>query len=164
MKALKRKLKAEVSLDMVDIGECSLHKVHNAFTAGLYSFWSEIESIVSDIYQYFKYATRHADMALRKQSLGLAQLQSMRHVDSRWLILLPSANRVLNYYDALKSFFLKSAKPRSSASLRHNRLASEFADTTLPATLLFVKNAAQIFEKFQTLFESKDPLLHIIYD
>ncbi|CAN8028260.1 unnamed protein product [Ixodes persulcatus] len=164
MKSLKRKLKAELSPDMIDIGECSLHKVHNAFSAGLDSFCSELEYIVTDVHHYFKYATRHADMKELQCKLGLSQLEFLRHVNSRWLTLLPSMERVLKLYDALKTFFSKSGVPRTSSSVRHSRLASAFTDSTLRAKLLFVQNAAQIFEKFQTLFQSKEPLLHIFYD
>ncbi|KAG0438055.1 hypothetical protein HPB47_017163, partial [Ixodes persulcatus] len=164
MKSLKRKLKAELSPDMIDIGECSLHKVHNAFSAGLDSFCSELESIVTDVHHYFKYATRHADMKELQCKLGLPQLEFLRHVNSRWLTLLLSIERVLKLYDALKTFFSKSGVPRTSSSARHSRLASAFTDSTLRAKLLFVQNAAQIFEKFQTLFQSKEPLLHIFYD
>uniref|UniRef100_A0A0K8RJW7 Uncharacterized protein n=1 Tax=Ixodes ricinus TaxID=34613 RepID=A0A0K8RJW7_IXORI len=86
--------------------------------------------------------------------LGLPQLEFLRHVNSRWLTLLPSIERVLKLYDALKTFFSKSWVPRTS-SARHSRLASAFTDSTLRAKLLFVQNAAQIFDKFQTLFQSK---------
>ncbi|XP_050044186.2 uncharacterized protein [Dermacentor andersoni] len=164
MKSLKGKIKAELSPNMIDIGECSLHKMHNAFATGLNTFCSEIECIVTDIHQYFRYATRHADIKDLQQKLGLPQLEFLRHVSSRWLTLLPSIQRVLKLYDALKSFFSKAAEPRKSSSIRHNRLASAFSDNTLRARLLFVQNAAQLFDKFQTFFQSKEPLLHLFYD
>ncbi|KAH9371051.1 hypothetical protein HPB48_011431 [Haemaphysalis longicornis] len=44
MRSLKRRVKTEVGPTMVDIGECGLHKVHNAFAAGLDNFYVEVES------------------------------------------------------------------------------------------------------------------------
>ncbi|KAH6925669.1 hypothetical protein HPB50_008486 [Hyalomma asiaticum] len=163
MKCLKRKIKAELSPNMIDIGECGLHKVHNAFAAALDTFCQEVDSIVTDIHQYFKCATRHADIKDLQQKLGLPQLEFLRHVSSRWLTLLPSIQRVLELYDALKAFFSKSGEPKTSY-VRHNRLAAAFADHTLRARLLFLKNAAQLFDRFQTLFQSKKPLIHVFYE
>ncbi|KAH6931313.1 hypothetical protein HPB50_023512 [Hyalomma asiaticum] len=162
MKCLKRKIKAELSPNMIDIGECGLHKVHNAFAAALDTFCQEVDSIVTDIHQYFKCATRHADIKDLQQKLGLPQLEFLRHVSSRWLTLLPSIQRVLELYDALKAFFSKSGEPKTY--VRHNRLAAAFADHTLRARLLFLKNAAQLFDRFQTLFQSKKPLIHVFYE
>lgn len=47
--------------------------------------------------------------------------------------------------------------------MRHS-LASVFADNTPQAELLLVQNATQVFEKFQMLFQSKEPLLQVFYD
>ncbi|KAH6948290.1 hypothetical protein HPB50_023344 [Hyalomma asiaticum] len=163
MKCLKRKIKAELSPNMIDIGECGLHKVHNAFAAALDTFCQEVDSIVTDIHQYFKCAMRHADIKDLQQKLGLPQLEFLRHVSSRWLTLLPSIQRVLELYDALKAFFSKSGEPKTSY-VRHNRLAAAFADHTLRARLLFLKNAAQLFDRFQTLFQSKKPLIRVFYE
>ncbi|KAH6943869.1 hypothetical protein HPB50_000200 [Hyalomma asiaticum] len=80
MKCLKRKIKAELSPNMIDIGECGLHKVHNAFAAALDTFCQEVDSIVTDIHQYFKCATRHADIKDLQQKLGLPQLEFLRHL------------------------------------------------------------------------------------
>ncbi|KAL3189936.1 hypothetical protein MRX96_020274 [Rhipicephalus microplus] len=164
MKSLKRMLKTEVSPNMVDIGECGLHKVHNAFAAGLDSFGAEVESLVTDVHYYFMFATRHAGMKDLQRDLGVPQLEFLRHVSSRWLTLLPSVERVLKSYDALTAFFSKAGQPRSSLSMRHGRLSSAFSDKALLAKLLFLRNAAQIFDRFQTLFQSKDPLVHVVYD
>ncbi|KAH6922186.1 hypothetical protein HPB50_010792 [Hyalomma asiaticum] len=119
MKCLKRKIKAELSPNMIDIGECGLHKVHNAFAAALDTFCQEVDSIVTDIHQYFKCATRHADIEDLQQKLGLPQLEFLRH-----LHLL----------------------------------------TTRSERDFFLKNAAQLFDRFQTLFQSKKPLIHVFYE
>ncbi|KAH7946221.1 hypothetical protein HPB49_021545 [Dermacentor silvarum] len=111
IKSLKRKVKAELSRNMINIGECGLHKVHNAFAAVLESFCHELECIITDIHQYFKYATRQADIKDLQQKLGLPQLEFLRHISSRWLTLHPSIQRVLGLYNALKVFFSKSGSP-----------------------------------------------------
>ncbi|KAL3186352.1 hypothetical protein MRX96_028070 [Rhipicephalus microplus] len=110
------------------------------------------------------FATRHADMKDLQRDLGVPQLEFLRHVSSRWLTLLPSVERVLKSYDALTAFFSKAGQPWSSLSMRHGRLSSAFSGKALQAKLLFLRNAAQIFDRFQTLFQSKDPLVHVVYD
>lgn len=159
MKGLKRKLKAEISPDMVDVGECSLHKVHNAFCAGLYVFCADRASVAADVRYYFKFATRHADMRELQSKMGIPQPEFLRNVNSRWLTLLPSIERVLSLYNAIKVHLSKSNQ--LMASHRHSRLASAFADKTLQAKLLFLQNSVQIFDRFETLFQSTHPLLHV---
>ncbi|XP_040063055.1 uncharacterized protein LOC120837616 [Ixodes scapularis] len=164
MKSLKRKVKEDLSPHMLEMSECTLHKVHNAFAAGLHSFSSDLESIVADVHHYFKFAARNADMKQVQKKLGLPVLEFLRHVNSRWLTLLPGLERLLDQFEALQEFFSRNKPVRAAALTRHERLAAAFSDKALRAKLLFVKNAAELFQKFETLFQSQEPLLHILYE
>lgn len=46
MKSVKSKLKQRINPNLVDVGECTLHKVHNAFSKGLDSFFSYVEQLI----------------------------------------------------------------------------------------------------------------------
>lgn len=48
--------------------------------------------------------------------------------------------------------------------MKHNHLAAAFAASMLQARLLFVQNATQLFDRFQNLFQSKEPLVHVFYE
>ncbi|KAH9374344.1 hypothetical protein HPB48_018324 [Haemaphysalis longicornis] len=50
MKNIKAKLKRRVNENLLDVGECSLHKVHNAFSKGLDVFCSDVEELARDVY------------------------------------------------------------------------------------------------------------------
>lgn len=52
MKSVKRKLNEKLDQQLLDIGECSLHKVHNAFAKGLGSFCLDVEDVVKDVYYF----------------------------------------------------------------------------------------------------------------
>lgn len=46
MKNVKAKLKERVNENLLDVSECGLHKVHNAFAKGLHAFCSDVEELV----------------------------------------------------------------------------------------------------------------------
>lgn len=86
-------------------------------------------------------------------------------MSNRWLTLQESLSRVLEQFEALKSFF-KEKDPkvqRSDAQSQHRRLAQAFSHKTLLAKLLFLRNAAELFIAFQNLFQREEPLLHVMH-
>ncbi|KAL1475024.1 hypothetical protein MTO96_037591 [Rhipicephalus appendiculatus] len=163
MKSLKKKVK-ELSPHLLDIGECTLHKVHNAFSVGLHAFAKDLDTFVIDVHSYFKSAARNADFKEVQRNLGLPALEFLRHVSSRWLTLLPGVERIVEQFEALRVFFLKKRAVRTVASTRHERLPAAFCDKSLQVNLLFIKNAAKLFQNYETLFQNTEPLLHILYE
>lgn len=165
MKSVKAKLKRNVNPNLVDIGECNLHKVHNAFAKGLDVFCSDVEELVRDVYYYFKHAVRAEGLKEHQKTLGIAPHVFLRHVSNRWLTLQDSLSRVQEQFMALQSFFSEKdvTVQRSDAQTQHNRLASAFSSKTLYAKILFLKNAAELFVGFQKLFQRQEPLLHILH-
>ncbi|KAH9363254.1 hypothetical protein HPB48_006360 [Haemaphysalis longicornis] len=73
MKSVKTKLKQGVCPNLLDIGECNLHKVHNAFGTGLNSFGSDVELMVLDVYYYFKHAVRSSNLKEHQKELGIQE-------------------------------------------------------------------------------------------
>lgn len=73
MKSLKRKL-ADDNLSLIDVGECWLHKVHNAFSHALDFFAAEVESAVVDTYYFFKHSSVQSTHLKEQQNiLGLPE-------------------------------------------------------------------------------------------
>lgn len=54
MKSQKRKLKQDVNPVLVNIGECTLQKAHNAFAKGINAFGDNVGSALLDAYHFFK--------------------------------------------------------------------------------------------------------------
>ena len=62
MKALTKTIKQEFIPDLVDIGTCNIHKVHNAFSAALDKFGDDVERLAIDLFQLFKCSpSKHED-------------------------------------------------------------------------------------------------------
>ncbi|KAH7949470.1 hypothetical protein HPB49_011034 [Dermacentor silvarum] len=94
MESVKRKLDEELSCNILNIGECNLHEVHNAFSSGLSDFRSDVELLVIDVYYFFKHAVRSSNLQEKQKDLGIPEHVFLRHVNNRWLTFLDSLERV----------------------------------------------------------------------
>lgn len=73
MKILKMKMQEAYS-NIIDLGECCLHKVHNSFAQRLSAFGSDIEGAVIYVYYFFKNsALQKASMKAEQVTLGLPE-------------------------------------------------------------------------------------------
>lgn len=153
MKSVKKKLKDAVHRNILDIGECNLHKVHNAFGTGLTAFGADVELLVMDVYYFFKHAVRSSQFTNQQKELGIPEHIFLRHVNNRWLTFQCSLERVLEQYDALKAYFHNAADNRPSSAALPRRLAAALADKQLLAKMLFLRNTAELFNRFQALFQ-----------
>lgn len=162
MKSVKKKLKESVHINILDIGECNLHKVHNSFGTGLTAFGADVELLVMDVYYFFKHAVRSSQFSSQQKDLGIPEHIFLRHVNNRWLTFQCSLERVLEQYDALKAYFHRAADTRPTSSALHRRLAAALADKQLLAKMLFLRNIAELFTGFQALFQRQELLIHIV--
>lgn len=138
--------------------------MHNAFSRALDSFGSEVETVVNDVYYYFKHSAAQCGLLKEQQQvLGLPEAIFLRHVNCRWLSLVPAVDRLLEQIDALKSVLSANTPVRAGGNIA-KRLRSSLNDKTLCAKALFVKNAGELLTRFLKLFQGTEPLLHILYD
>nr|XP_037276267.1 uncharacterized protein LOC119169257 [Rhipicephalus microplus] len=165
MKSVRNKLQKHVAPSLIDIGNCNLHKVHNAFGRGLDAFGLDVEEIVRNIYYYFKGAVRAEALRECQDTLGISCHVFLRHVSNRWLTLQDSLCRVEEQFEALRTYFFKgnSSRQRPDTQSLHNKLVSAFSEKQLLDKVLFLKNCAQLFSGFQLLFQKQEPLLHILH-
>lgn len=165
MKSLKSKLKV-ANPQLLDIGECSLHKIHNAFSAALNLFGSDVESLIMDIYYYFKRSPAQSDDLKNLQvEMDVAIHIFTRHVSSRWLTLNQSVSRFVEQLPVLKAFFDKEIKKFNTRETeRWRRLSLTLADKTIHAKALFLQNSSDLFTGFLLLLQKEEPLIHILYD
>ncbi|KAH9377748.1 hypothetical protein HPB48_014393 [Haemaphysalis longicornis] len=94
MKNVKAKLKRRVNENLLDVGECSLHKVNNAFSYRLDVFCYDVDELVRDGYYYFKHAVQAE--ALKEQVLGIAPHVFLRRISNRWVTLQDSHSRTVS--------------------------------------------------------------------
>ena len=93
--------------------------------------------------------------------LGLDDELFVRHVQCRWLTLLPALDRIVKSWEAVKKYFLKelpkqATEKRTSKSLekneRYNRICRKVQDKSFPAQLAFLVSVEPIFKKFLCFF------------
>lgn len=163
MKSVKNKLN-EINNNIVDIGTCTLHKVHNAFGHGVDVFDSDFETLLIDLYYFFKRsAVQSHDYSQLQVSLGIPNHVFQRHVNSRWLTLNSSVKRFIEQFEAVKAFFKKDVISRGESS-RLKRIKCVLADKTVLAKAMFISNVSELFTGFLLLFQREEPLIHILYD
>lgn len=110
-KSIKSKLdecvKEEGSKGLVDVGFCYIHSVNTVFKRGNEKFGNTALDFAMDVYSYFHmYPARDEDLQFCQEEEDIDQLSFLRHVESRWLTLLPAVLRVHSQMDALKRYFL----------------------------------------------------------
>lgn len=95
MKALTKTIKHELNPDLVDIGICNVHKVHNAFSAALDKFGDDLEKLAIDLFQFIKYSpSKRKDFEKVQDQLGIKKHVFLCHVECRWLTLRDVAIRL----------------------------------------------------------------------
>lgn len=131
MKSLKKKLVREHG-SLVDVGECTLHKVHNAFSHALDSFGTEVETVVVDTYHFFKNsAVQSANLKEYPKLSGLPEAVFLHHVNCRWLSLMPALDHLLEQFLALKSVLSAESPMRIGGSVKA-RLRSNLNEKNVP--------------------------------
>lgn len=165
MKSLKKKLMHDVNPTLLNIGECSLHKIHNTFAKGIEAFGNNVESTLMDAYHFFKNsAVQSAVLKENQRCLGLPESVFLRHVSSRWLSLGPALDRFIEQYPALKSMVLDVQQGPRAAGTVYKRLRENLSKKDLLATALFLRNVADLFVGFLELFQRSEPLVHVLYE
>jgi hypothetical protein len=166
-KLLDNDCKKAGSVGLLDVGTCSLHKVHNAFGAALDETGWEMDAVIIDIYQWFKLsAARREDYINVQKLLDVPEQTFLRFVQCRWLSLLPALERVSQQWDSLYEYFVKylpAKQQQACKNDRYKRIHRFMKEETSKAKIQFLINAAIIFNSFLTLFQAEGPLIHILY-
>ncbi|KAG0414261.1 hypothetical protein HPB47_008608 [Ixodes persulcatus] len=107
MKSVRNKLQKDMPSSLVDINNCNLHKVHNAFAKGLNAFGSDVEEVVRNVYYYFKSAVRAEALGECQEALGIASHVFLRHKQEPLLHILHA--ELLSLVQRILSRCLRSA-------------------------------------------------------
>lgn len=164
MKSLKKKIE-ETYPNVLDIGTCNLHVIHNGFAKGLENFCGDIEGLIIDLHYFFKRSATQSEKLREMQvKLGLPEHVLLRHVDNRWLTLNLSIQRFIEQFSVLQEFFSGKKETETIEVSKFKKICEAFSSKTLLAKALFLKNISDIFVKIQNLFQRNEPLVHILYD
>ena len=184
---------SEVDISFLKLGSWSLHPVHSAFQKGIKQlFQGQVPSATSnsegsgevpkkketfglddfftDIHSFFELSTARRDDYTSLESVtGVVAEYAKEHAETRWVSMKYVAVRCLEQWLNLKEYFLKflpkqkNFKREIENTAGYTRLKTCFADPTMEAYVAFVAFVAQDFEAFLLPFQSKDPIIHLLY-
>ena len=107
-KSIKSKLENAVkevgAPGLVDVGFCYIYTVHTAFKAGNQVIGIKALDFAMNVFYWFHmYPARDEDLKKIQDEENMENLKFLRHVDSRWLSLVPTLERVHEQLPAVKN-------------------------------------------------------------
>ena len=143
-KSIKNKLYILVKQERTDrsglvhTGFCVLHVIHNSFKEGNKKFGTRSQEIVVDVYHWFHmYPAREEDfLDLASDEIEDEEDETdngkfLRHVDSRWLTLLPALMRIKRKLLKLVKYFtvfLPTSNKKLQSNARFRRIHTLLKD------------------------------------
>ena len=87
---------------------CNIHVVHSAFRAGINIYGEASGELALDLFYWLKSSPScREDYVHVLSDLGLDDELFIRHVQCRWLTLLPALDRIVKSWEAVKKHFLE---------------------------------------------------------
>ena len=152
---------------------CNMHVVHNSFREGLKLYGQSSEQLAIDLFYFFKRSPcKREDFLDVEQELGFDEELFIRHVQCRWLTLIPALKRIVKNFEPLSEYFLKelpktAAQNKTVKLLEKNESYSRICRLLkAPAILIqmnFLISLEPLYDRFLKLFQREDPLIHILY-
>ena len=166
-KSINNKLQEQFKRQLVDTGSWQIHVAHNSFQKGIEVYGEAIENLCIDLFYFFKLsASRREDYLAIQQKLDLDEIVFNRHVESRWLSLLPAVEKVKSQLPALLEYFKKL--PDTDKKIKSNeRYKKIMAILTSPETtvqLCFLQCIKPVFDRFLQMFQTAGPLIHVLHE
>ena len=172
-KSIKEKLNVAVrkagSPGLIDVGFCYNHVVHNAVKKGNQKFGQKSLDFAIAIYTWFHmYPARSEDFQLIQEEESLEKLKFLRHVDSRWLTLLPALRRIREQFPAIKKYFLDFIPKNEKVTTKTKRYISiceeiKKNEKSLLVEMTFLEGTKPLFDEFLCAFQAEGPLVHMLY-
>ena len=166
---------------LLGFNPCNLHKCHNGFHKGIVVYGKEVESLAFELHAWFKLSPcKREDFMEVAAELQDATVFAVfernealfyRHVETRWLTLVPALIKIESRWNQTKAYFLeflpttKDFANLTNSNKRYHRVKEALLkEKFLKVQLAFVVDVASPFVRFLTLFQSEAPLIHILHD
>lgn len=160
---LKDRLVAEYDTNLINLGSCGLHTVHNAFKAGAESTQWNISSFLSSLYYLFK------DSPARRDDFSnvAGGLLPMKFVSHRWLENVPVSERALQIFENVKAYVKAVDEKKVSKPIcKSYAVVSEMCkkDKLLIAKICFFKCIAMHLQPFLAKYQTSRPMVVFLSD
>ena len=123
---------------------------------------------MQDIPTFFNYHPQFSEQFQHVQEIfNLEKHQLLRFIEVRFLSIYPVVNRAIEQHKAVKKMFVEEipnnhrnvAKQPRAVRIR-TALKNKY---TLPS-LYFIRNALEMFQKYEKLFQKSEVTIHLLYD
>ncbi|KAK0050591.1 hypothetical protein Bpfe_019928 [Biomphalaria pfeifferi] len=140
------------------------HLVHIAAEKAASCLPLSIDQLLIDVYYYLDTSSKRQGAFKDMQLLHeVKQNKILKHVCTRWLSIKKCLPRVLDNWEPLLAFFKNEEKLSTPASKeRASNLRKKFSSPTNRLICLFLNDALQPFDEFNTYFQSEEPKIHLL--
>lgn len=153
-------LKEESNTNLLNVGSCGLHTLHNAFKCGMKETSWELSKFLRAIFNLFKDvpARRAIYTATTKSSLF-----PLKFCPVRWLQNGNVAQRAIEMLPHLERFVKDVSDNDRPTCASFVEVKSKLKDPLLSSKLAFFNTIASDIEPFLTFFQSDKPLAPFLY-
>ena len=170
---MHQELEKEGKHGLLPLLVCNIHMVHNAFRKGIDVYGEEAEKLCFDLHAWFKIAPcKEEDFRTLSDNIFIDdESLFLRHINARWLTLVPALERVLVRWEDAKKYFVaflpfnkeyKRHLPKNERFQRINTALKKDEQLSL-LEIEFLRNIAPIFTKFLRMFQADGPMIHLMH-
>lgn len=143
-----------------------MHLVHNAYKKGCSQYGSDVADLMIQVYNWFDgYPARKQDFVEYCSKKNVTFKNFKLHVPTRWLTLVPAAERFLEMFPTVNSFFMTylPAKKSFTSSKHYTNISKYLSNKSIHLELLVIIESGQLFEPFLHIFQKSEPMIHELY-
>lgn len=159
---------------LVEFMPCNVHAVHNGFKYGLSEYGQLAEQLAIDLFYWFKaHPARKEDYFKTQTDLGFDEQLFLRHVNCRWLTLIPALTRIVDNWEPIRSYFLKelpkAAREEKTGKVldqneSYRRICKAIQGKDILMQMQFLISVKPVFDGILATFQRQEPLIHVLHD
>ncbi|CAF2101817.1 unnamed protein product [Rotaria magnacalcarata] len=161
----------KVGGELLKLGSCHIHVVHNTFKSGTTTSHWYIEDFCIDVWSWFRHSlARKEDFIKISEELNeTVEKNILYFVCTRWVLLGKVVNRILTQWEILNEYFLvylpENDKTKIKENKKYNSIKSYLSSHVSRTRLLFISYLCRVvFDKFLTLFQKTGSMIHALYE
>ena len=158
-------IETEHGTQLLNVGSCGLHTLHNAFKAGCLSTKWEVTDFLTALYILFDdVPARREDYEEVTDGVSGGSLYPKRFCSHRWLENKVVAQRALEMLPAVKVYVkaIESGKLKSPGTKSFETVRRHIGQELLQARLACFVSVARVVEPFLTMYQTDNVLLPFI--
>lgn len=173
-KYLNDQLKSLGFPGLVEFMPCNVHFVHNGFKYGLSEYGQLAEQLAIDLFYWFKAHPAHKEDYFKTLTdLGFYEQLFIRHVNCRWLTLIPALTRIVDNWEPICLYFMKelpkaAREEKTEKVLDQNescrRICKAIQGKNVLIQVLFLISVKPVFDGILATFQRQEPLIHVPHD